>query len=250
VIGVASVGLSLNPHKQLAYLVPRKGEVCLDVSWRGFIQQALDLNSITSAAVELRYKNDHFEFQGAFQAPIHKFDPDDERGALRGGYCVARLSNSDVLVTYMTIEEINGIRDRTESWKSFKSKGSSTPWSTDFNEMAKKTIIRRAWKMWPKKDLAAASALDEIEDRTNPILLAPAPSPSDDIETQQLLLNIRTALDILEKSEATYVEYLKAINHRSDDLKRLEDLTKSEMRAAKIALDQLVDKKTAREQKT
>ena len=52
----------------------------------------------------------------------------------------------------MTAEEVMGIRDRSEAWK----KGQTGPWKTDFNEMAKKTVIRNAFKMWPKSGMDRA----------------------------------------------------------------------------------------------
>ncbi len=47
----------------------------------------------------------------------------------------------------MSLAEINDIKGRSEAGK----KGYG-PWSTDFNEMAKKTIIKRESKTWPKTD--------------------------------------------------------------------------------------------------
>ena len=52
----------------------------------------------------------------------------------------------------MNIDAIHAIRARSESFK----RGNG-PWVTDFEEMAKKTIVKREYKYWPKgKRLATA----------------------------------------------------------------------------------------------
>jgi len=47
----------------------------------------------------------------------------------------------------MTIDEVNQIKNRSESAK----KGNG-PWITDYFEMVRKTVIKRASKYWPKVD--------------------------------------------------------------------------------------------------
>jgi recombination protein RecT len=54
---VASIGLSLSPAEKLAYLVPRKGKVCLDVSYVGFCRLATNSGSIEWIQAELYYSN-------------------------------------------------------------------------------------------------------------------------------------------------------------------------------------------------
>ena len=254
VINVATIGLSLNPYKKQAYLVPRKVNgalaVCLDISYVGYLQLAVDCGILKKWDIEMVRRNDVFVFKGFNEYPEHKFEmfDDEARGALIGGYVVATLSNGELVFTHMSMPEIYAIRDRSEGWKAYKSKGSRTIWVTDEIEMCKKTLAKRAKKSWPmpRKDSERIAKADEILAETDQILLTPAPE-ADDIERQDLLLKIRTALDILERSEASYVSYLMRINRR--DLKTLQDLTKIEMKQALTALSQLVDTKNAKEMK-
>ena len=46
VTNIAAIGISLNPAKKQAYLVPRKGKICLDISYMGLIDLAIDSGSI------------------------------------------------------------------------------------------------------------------------------------------------------------------------------------------------------------
>ena len=46
IINVAAIGISLNPASKHAYLVPRKGSICLDISYLGLMHLAMSTGSI------------------------------------------------------------------------------------------------------------------------------------------------------------------------------------------------------------
>ena len=147
VINIAAIGLSLNPAEKLAYLVPRGGKACLDVSYMGLIKLATDTGSILWARAELVHENDHLNYKGATEKPEISIDKPFDRGPVVGVYCVAKTKEGDYLAGIMSKAECYAIRDRSESGK--KGKG---PWFTDEGEMMKKTIIKRESKTWPKTD--------------------------------------------------------------------------------------------------
>ena len=151
VINVATIGLSLNSSMGLAYLVPRKNEICLDISYLGLIKLAQDTGGIIEVKAELVHANDTFAVNGAFKEPTHSFSPFEDRGELKGAYVVARTPNNSFLTTIMTIDEIFEIRDSSESYKNPKSRAYS-PWCKYEGEMIKKTVVRRAFKSWPKSE--------------------------------------------------------------------------------------------------
>lgn len=241
IINVAAIGLSLGPVEKLAYLVPRKGKVCLDISYRGYLRLAFDIGAIKWAVAELVYTTDEFEYMGIGKMPIHKFNPFNLRGELIGGYVVAKTHGDEFIVTHMALDDIYGIRDRSESWKAHRDKGVPSPWATDESEMIKKTLIRRAQKSWPGTDthMRFERAI-EASNEADPMLFSLQAGPND-IERKDLLLKIRSALDVLGRAEDRYVEYLVRINSRK--IECLEDLTTPEMEQAVIMLDQLVDER-------
>lgn len=153
VTNVAAIGISLNPARKQAYLVPRDKKVCLDISYIGLVDLATQSGSIVWAKAELVYESDEFQMGEPGTMPTHKFNPfAKDRGAGIGAYVVVKTPTGEYLCDAMSIDEINAIRDRSSAWKAWVDKKKSCPWVTDPGEMAKKTVIKRASKMWPKND--------------------------------------------------------------------------------------------------
>jgi len=163
-INVAGTDMSLNPALQFAYLVPRDGIVVLDISYKGLIKLATDSGSMMWVRADMVYANDSFVYHGPALAPDHSADVFGDRGELKGGYVIAKTLEGDILAEVMPASEIHQVRDQSFLWKTKK----SGPWKSWFGEMAKKTIIKRASKTWPRSDkthhLAAAIDLLNKQD--------------------------------------------------------------------------------------
>lgn len=153
IINVAAIGVTLNPAMKHAYLVPRKGKVCLDISYMGLIDLACDSGSIRWAQAVIVRKNDNFRLTGLGERPIHDHSPFGDRGDIVGVYCTAKTSDGDYLTECMSIEDVYKIRDRSESY----SKKKQGPWVSDPEEMIKKTVVKRAYKYWPKVERLATA---------------------------------------------------------------------------------------------
>lgn len=153
VTNVAAIGISLNPAKRQAYLVPRDGKICLDISYMGLLDLAIQSGSIMWGQAELVYDKDRFELQGFDKPPLHNRDPfAKDRGDITGVYVVVKTRDGDYLTTCMSIDEVFDIRNRSSAWKAWVEKKKRCPWMTDEGEMIKKTVIKRAYKLWPKTD--------------------------------------------------------------------------------------------------
>ncbi|WP_449406058.1 recombinase RecT [Massilia phosphatilytica] len=155
---IAAIGISLNPAKKQAYLVPRRvGQqqaICLDISYMGLMDLAMATGSIKWAQAELVRANDGFS-RGRFdEPPTHTFNPfSKDRGEIIGVYVVVKTADGDYLTHTMEIGEVYDIRDRSEAWKSYVAKKiKSCPWVTDAGEMIKKTCVKQAYKYWPKTE--------------------------------------------------------------------------------------------------
>lgn len=164
IVNVAAIGLSLNPAKSQAYLITRnvkvgqnqwQSRVFLEPSYRGLCDIITASGTIEWIQADCVYTSDKFEYFGPGERPKHVFDPfatKAERGEFRGAYCVAKTVKGDFLTEMMPAEDVYSIRDRSEAWKAFKEgkAKSGGPWQSDFTQMAKKSVVRRAFKMLPK----------------------------------------------------------------------------------------------------
>ena len=184
ITNVAAIGLSLNPAEKLAYLLPRnvkirkgvyESRVFLEPSYMGLMKLVIDSGSIKWVQSDVVHKEDTFTDHGPGNAPTHTYSPfakPSERGPIIGSYCVAKTADGDFLTTTMTLEELEGIKARSEAGK----KGYG-PWVTDFAEQCKKTVVRRAFKMWPRSTgmerLAVAVDISNQNEGFEPIINNP-----------------------------------------------------------------------------
>lgn len=153
VTNIAAIGISLNPAKKQAYLVPRDKKICLDISYIGLMDLAMATGAIRWAQAELVYSSDDFTLNGFDQPPTHTYNPfAKDRGDVIGVYVVVKTADGDYLTETMSMEEVNAIRDRSSAWKAWIEKQKKCPWVTDPGEMAKKTCVKRAYKFWPKTE--------------------------------------------------------------------------------------------------
>lgn len=155
IMNVAAIGITLNPAQKLAYLVPRKGAICLDISYMGLMHIAQQSGAIKWCQSAIVRKNDQFRREGLDKPPIHvynDFDTAEQRGDVVGAYVVIKTDDGDYLTHTMRIEDIFAIRDRSEAWKSYKAKGTSCPWVTDEEQMILKTGVKQAAKYWPRRE--------------------------------------------------------------------------------------------------
>lgn len=156
---IAAIGITLNPALKEGYLVPRGNQVCLDISYIGLIKLATDTGAIEWVQAEIVKKNDTFKYLGVGKAPLHEMDPFADRGEVVGVYCVARLASGESLSTIMSKADCDAIRDKSSQ------AAKSGPWKDFYEEMLKKTVIKRASKLWPKSERVqqAVEVLNEHE---------------------------------------------------------------------------------------
>lgn len=167
VMRAAQLGLEPDGLMGQAYLIPYGNNVQLQVGYKGYIQLARQSGEISFITAECVYRNDDYDFN-IFSTP--RFSPliGGDRGDLIGFIAVARFKDDTFQHVFMTVDEVNKIRDNSQAWKQalndaqkdkdgnvigFINKWNkpinSVPWFHHYEEMGKKTAIRRLSKYLP-----------------------------------------------------------------------------------------------------
>ena len=158
--------LGLEPGGALghAYLLPfdnrKKGitEVQFIVGYRGMIDLARRSGQIVSLTARTVHENDEFSYQYGLSEDLKHVPATGERGALQYVYAVAKLKDGGVQFEVMSRSDIDKVRAQSKA-------GNYGPWQTHYDEMAKKTVIRRLFKYLPVSiELATAVTMDEKAD--------------------------------------------------------------------------------------
>ena len=145
----------LLPDGREGALVIRKKGQSFSITWQPMIagvrKKARNSGEISTWDAHVVFENDFFQFQLGDAPQInHTYDLKAPRGEPVGAYSVCVLKDGTKSYEVMSAEEINSIRDRSDGWKAFKAGYiKSTPWSTDWTEMARKTVAKRHSKVLP-----------------------------------------------------------------------------------------------------
>lgn len=146
VMQCATTGLEPGPLGH-AYLIPFKGKVQWIAGYKGLIDLAFRSGNLSNVYAMVVRESDKFDFQfgtnGFIEHRPNLRAPADE--PIIAAYSVAELETGGTQFELMPAAEINRIRDE----KSESSGNSWSPWQTDYNEMAKKTVFRRMSKWLP-----------------------------------------------------------------------------------------------------
>lgn len=153
VLQAAQLGLRPGGALGHCYLLPYGNGKGIDgrpnaqliIGYRGMIDLARRSGQIESINAFLVHEKDEFEVRYGINPTIkHKPCLDMDRGSMTYVYAVAKLKDGGYQFEVMSRAEIEKIKATSKSANS-----SSSPWNNYFEEMAKKTVIRRLFKMLP-----------------------------------------------------------------------------------------------------
>ena len=176
----AADGLILD-GREAALVIDYQGEVQYRPMMRGLLKLAYNSGMVKSISVQIVHDGDEFEYLlGDEERITHKIDFKAERGEPYAVYAVATLNDGAIMREVMTVSQVNGIRDRSDAYKAHKAgKIKSTPWSTDWSEMARKTVFRRLSKYLPSstdRDTLHQAVERIDDDYTHELDAEPAPA--------------------------------------------------------------------------
>lgn len=221
IINVAAVGVSLNPAAKQAYLVPRDGKICLDLSYMGLMQIAIDSGSVLWVQCKIVYQGEDFQLCGVDEKPVHKSNPFAKKSIDNavGAYCVAKTHDGAYLTECMSIDDIHAIRARSQSFKS----GRNSPWKSDPSEMIRKTVIKRAAKYWPKSD-RLNTAIDALNRHEGIDFSSEQKQTAKDVNCNSEMQNEITSL--LNQTGGTWEQFLPYVKTEiGREIERVDELT-------------------------
>lgn len=164
IIQASQLGLEIGVLGQ-AYLVPYRNnkkntmEAQFIPGYKGLIALARRSGEVTSIETNIVYANDTFELVlGVDSNLTHKPYLDGDRGKARLVYGVAKFKDGGHHLEWMSISDVEKVRARSKA-------SSSGPWVTDYEQMVRKTLIRRMANYLPMSiELQNALQVDEAVD--------------------------------------------------------------------------------------
>lgn len=156
----AQLGVEPNTPLGQAYLIPYRNrgvmEVQFQLGYRGMIDLAYRSGEVQNIQAHEVYENDTFEYELGLEPKLRHVPALKDRGDVILYYAVFKLTNGGVGFEVMSKEDV-------EAFAKKKSKTYGTgPWQSDFDAMAKKTLVKRLLKFAPlKSDFIRAVTTDE-----------------------------------------------------------------------------------------
>lgn len=159
----AQLGLEPNTPTGQAYLIPYGKDCQFVLGYRGQVQLAYRSGEIKDIGAHVVCENDDFEYELGLEPRLMHKPKLGKRGNPIAVYAVYHTKTGGYGMEVMSWEEV--MRFGKAKSKSF-AKG---PWSTDPEEMAKKTVVKRLLKYAPiSADFARAMAADETVKNFDP----------------------------------------------------------------------------------
>ncbi len=133
------------------YLLPfnnkNKGikEVQFIIGYKGMIDLARRSGHIKSIYAHAVYSNDEFDYELGLESKlVHKPTMEPDKGEFIGAYAVAHFKDGGYQFEFMSKADIEKRKGRSKAANS-----KFSPWTSDYEEMAKKTVVRHMWKYLP-----------------------------------------------------------------------------------------------------
>lgn len=210
------LGLDLTPQLGQCYIIPYENrkkdgnswvsvmEAQFQLGYRGAIALAQRSGELKRITAEVVYEKDHFRYSKGLD-PVLEHEPseDEDPGPIKYVYAVANFKNGGYAFEVCPVAKVVAHAKKfSKSYykRDYKTKemveNPNSPWHTDFESMAKKTLIMAIWKYLPlSTELLLAGAADETVKRD-----------LGGIETEQDVITLPAAEDEPVEEEANLSE--------------------------------------------
>ena len=148
----AQLGVEPNTPLGQAYLIPyfngkaRAMECQFQLGYKGMIDLAYRSGEVSTIQSQVVYQNDEFDYSFGLEPTLRHVPAKANRGEATHVYAVWRTKDGSGYGF-----EVMSMDDVREHAKRFSKTFGSGPWQTNFEEMAKKTVLKKALKYAPMK---------------------------------------------------------------------------------------------------
>jgi recombination protein RecT len=150
-MSAAQLGLEPNTPLGQAYILPYKNKGVLEaqfqLGYKGLIDLAYRSGEVEVVQAHIVYENDEFTCEYGLEPKLTHVPADRERGNPIKVYAMFKTKSGGYGFEVMSIEDV-----KQHAQKYSKSYSSNySPWTTNFEEMAKKTVLKKCLKYAPLK---------------------------------------------------------------------------------------------------
>jgi recombination protein RecT len=161
-MSAAQLGLEPNTPLGQAYLIPFKNkgtdEVQFQIGYKGLIDLAYRSGEVELVQAHIVYANDTFECEYGLEPKLVHKPADSDRGEAIKVYAMFKTKSGGYGFEVMSMDDV---RKHAEKYSQAYKSGFS-PWKSNFEEMAKKTVLKKVLKYAPlKSDFVRAVVQDE-----------------------------------------------------------------------------------------
>ena len=155
----AQLGVEPNTPLGQAYLIPYRNHGVLEtqfqLGYKGLIDLAYRSGEVSTIQAHVVYEHDTFDYSFGLDPQLKHIPAKSDRGAPVFVYAVFRTKDGGYGFEVMSVDDI---RKHAQKFSKSYEKG---PWQTNFEEMAKKTVLKKTLKYAPlKSDFVRAIAQD------------------------------------------------------------------------------------------
>lgn len=158
----AQLGLEVNTPLGAAYILPYNNHGTLEaqfqLGYKGLIDLAYRSGEVEVIQSHVVYENDEFTCEYGLDPKLTHVPATGNRGEAISVYAMFKTKTGGFGFEVMSMDDVK--KHAAKYSKSYKS--SFSPWSTNFEEMAKKTVLKKVLKYAPlKSDFVKAAVQDE-----------------------------------------------------------------------------------------
>jgi len=162
IMEAAQLGLEPDGVLGHAYLVPYGSRCQLIPGYKGLCELAYRSGKVTKIAAEVVRENDWFEYEYGLDERLKHIPADQDRGAVTHVYAYYKMTGGGSAFNVLSVQDVEDVRKSSRA-------ANNGPWVTHWDEMAKKTCIRRLLKLAPLSvEVARAVAIDEYAEAGMP----------------------------------------------------------------------------------